>query len=129
MKLYKVCFLISLFLVFTNVYAEKYEYTGTCNLHNFMEVFDECLDKELATYDKELNVLYNKLYKTKYLKKAERFWIKFREADCDYMARSVNEGKEYQAIEKACSINKTKERIADLKRSYFYSDWFKSDDG
>ena len=52
------------------------------------------------------------------LKKAERVWVKFKEADCDSIASDVNLGKEYIYIYKACLVNKTKERIEDFKRSY-----------
>jgi uncharacterized protein YecT (DUF1311 family) len=128
MKLNGIYFLIGIFFIPNNLYAKKYEYMGSCKFHGSMGVFEECLDKELTTYDKELNTLYKALPKTKDLKNAERLWIKFREADCNYMAKEVHEGKAYQVVEKACSINRTKERIADLKRSYYYRGWFEQED-
>jgi uncharacterized protein YecT (DUF1311 family) len=109
------------------LYAKKYEYSGYCASKNHINDFEHCLDKELAKYDKELNDLYRGFLKRsphERLKKIEVMWINFKEADCDYMAREVQGGLEFQFIYKACLINKTKARIADLKRSFFYYGWF-----
>lgn len=123
-------FYFSLFSMISTsyLYANKYEYTGTCKFNGNMNIFEYCLDKELSNYDRELNNLYKDIYKktsNKRLKNAELIWIKFKEADCTYIAYEVNEGSEFQSIQKACLINKTKARITDLKRSFFYSGWFK----
>ncbi|CEG56040.1 lysozyme inhibitor LprI family protein [Legionella fallonii] len=128
MKVHKIYFLVGLFFISIQLNAQKYEYTGNCNANNYKEKFEDCLDKEVAMYDKELNILYNRLSKYssyKQLRKTERLWIKFKEEDCDYIANEVNGGKFYQFIYDVCLINKTKARIDDLKRSYFYSGWFK----
>ena len=127
MKFYKICFSVGLLCVSFHLHAKGYEYIGNCTFNGYMDEFEHCLDKELAIYDKELNNLYRSFFKRgpqKKLRKIEQLWIKFKEADCDYMAREVNEGLEFQVIYRACLINKTKARIADLKRSYFYSGWF-----
>lgn len=114
-------------------YAKNYEYQGNCLFQGDPYVFEACLAKELSFYDSILNKLYKAQLKVgtkeelKLQKKAEQLWIKFRDADCEFMASVVNEGLEYQFISGACLINKTKARIADLKRSFFYSDWFKKD--
>lgn len=82
----------------------------------------------LASYDKELNDLYRGFLKNsphKELKKIEALWIRFKEADCDYIASEVHGGQYYDDVYKACLINKTKARIADLKRSFLYRGWFK----
>lgn len=127
MKFYKICFVVCLFSVTLQLFAINYEYSGQCRSDNITESFESCLDKELAMYDKELNELYSRFLKRgphKDLKKIELLWIKYKEADCSYMAREVNGGLQYQFIRNACLINKTKSRIDDLKRSFFYSGWF-----
>ena len=122
---------VSIFIIFCVIsnYAssKQYEYDGNCKFNGSIYDFDDCLNTELAIYDKELNKVYNENYKLfgdKDYKKTELLWVKFKEADCSYMAKNVNEGTGYKSIYAACLINKTKARIADLKRSYFYSKWF-----
>ena len=125
MNFYRIVFLICLFFMTMHVQAKRYEYNGKCRFNGYMEDFEQCLNKELAMYDRELNNIYKSFNPNKNLKKAEALWVKFKEADCDYMANEVNEGREFPVIEKACLINKTQARIVDLKRSFFYSEWFK----
>ena len=130
MKFYKIYFLVCIFLMINQLHAKKYEYNGPCVFKGYTKIFEQCLDQELMMYDEKLNDLYKSLFQqvpNKHLKKAELLWIKFKEADCEYMAYEVNEGKEFQSIYKACLINKTKTRIVDLKRSYFYHGWFKDE--
>ncbi|CEG56034.1 lysozyme inhibitor LprI family protein [Legionella fallonii] len=128
MKVCQIYFLVVVSFISVQVNAQKYEYTGNCSMDNYQENFEDCLDKELATYDKELNILYkreSKYSSYKQLQKAERLWIKFKKEDCVYIARTVHGGKMYPFIYRACLINKTKARISDLKRSVFYRGWFK----
>lgn len=85
------------------------------------------MDNEFVKYDRELNVIYKQIFKqypTVGLKNVEEAWVKFKESDCEYMARSVNGGIFYPFIRKACWTNKTKARIADLQRDYYHSGWF-----
>lgn len=127
MMFFKKYVVVCILFVSPFIYAKQYEYTGSCRFTGYDDVFEACLDQELAMHDKELNHLYHRFQKmSSYdkLKKIELLWIKFKEEDCKYMAREVNGGKEYQSVYKACLINKTKARIRDFKRSYFDSDWF-----
>lgn len=127
MKIFKVLSLIVVFAVNPCLYAKEVEYTGSCT-SKFTDKFEECLDAELSMYDNKLNKIYRQFFKRsphEKLRKIEAQWIKFKESDCDYMAKEVHGGQYYQFIHKACLINKTKERISDLKRSYFYRGWFK----
>lgn len=117
------CLYIAPFCLNANVYA----YNGDCKLMGDMSVFEDCLNTELSKYDRELNIIYRGLLKgsnNKQLNKTEMLWIKFKEKDCEYMAREVDEGREYSVIRTVCLIDKTRTRIVDLKRSYFYSNWF-----
>lgn len=128
MKFYKTYFLVVFFSIATSLHAEKYQYNGNCKFIGNVENFKHCLDEELVLYDRELNDLYKSYFNnkpSKYLRKAETSWIKFKEDDCDYIAAEVNGGSYYDVIYKACLINKTKVRINDLKRSFFFFGWFK----
>lgn len=129
MKSLGFIFCVTFFLNINCLYSEKSYYKGDCIYHQGFDDLDTCLNKELTEYDKDLNVLYRKLTvspvnKNK-LKKAEMLWIKFKEADCDYMASEVNGGKEYNDIYTACLINRTKERISDLTHSLSFLKWFR----
>lgn len=127
MKIYKNWILLVLLLISYQLHAKQYEYNGSCKFNGDMNGFEQCLNKERVTYDKELNDLYSKLFKRGHnsaLKKSETLWIKFKESDCVFMAEAVNDGMYFQAVEQACLIDKTKARIADLKRSFFFSQWF-----
>lgn len=132
MKL-RYIFFVCLLSLSPFLYAKTYEYQGSCSSDLDPDAFEACLSKELSYYDSILNKMYKESLKTgtkkelELLKNAERLWMKFRDADCDFMAFAVNGGLEYQLILDGCLINKTKARIADLKRSFFYSHWFKND--
>lgn len=111
----------------TFAHAQNYEYSGNCKFAGDSDIFEYCLKNELAKYDRELNRLYRTYFKNmsnKNLKKVELLWVKFKDADCHYMAHEVNAGKEYSAILNVCLINKTKARIQDLRRPYAYKEWF-----
>ncbi|MDP3269774.1 MAG: lysozyme inhibitor LprI family protein [Legionella sp.] len=119
-------FFLLFMIISNNTYSKKLEYSGSCKFQGYMDRLITCLDKELENYDKELNLLYKKefdRFRNNRLKNTELIWIKFREADCEYIAYEVNEGLQFPIIYKICMINKTKIRIADLKRSVFYIDW------
>lgn len=111
-----------------NLFAyTKYEYTGECRFVSYSKEFQDCLDKEFIKYDRELNAVYQQLFKhypNVGLRTVEEAWVKFKEADCAYMAREVDRGIFYPFILKACWTSKTKARIADLQRDYYHSGWF-----
>lgn len=128
MKKYYIFFIIVIFFNTKSLNANKYDYKGDCVCHPIYSGLKECLDKELDEYDKKLNYLYKKLYtgvSDNKLKNTEKLWIKFKEADCDYIASEVEQGKVYVYVYKACLINRTKERINDLKRSYLFFEWIR----
>lgn len=125
MSRYRSCFMIALLSLSSYLWANEYEYNGQCK--GYKNNFEDCLDKELAKYDKELNDIYKSFLKDgphKELIKVEQLWVKYKEADCSYMAKEVHGSLYYQFVYNACLINKTKTRIAELKRSYFYAGWF-----
>lgn len=63
MKIYKIYFLVVIFSISAHLYAKNIEYTWHCASKNYINDFENCLDKELAKYDKELNDLYRGILK------------------------------------------------------------------
>lgn len=127
MRLFSCFFYLGFFFFSFHADAGNYEYNGECKFVGYTEEFEQCLDSEFKKYDDQLNVIYSSVVKAlpdrKFIE-IEKTWIKFKEYDCHYMAREVNGGVDYISIYKACLINKTKARIHELKRSFFYSGWF-----
>lgn len=127
MKYSRQIILILALCIFAPLYANQLAYNGECGLKGHDDNIEICLDKELARYDKELNELYSAFFKRsphEELKKVELLWVKFKEADCSYVAKEVHGGYYFPFIYKACLVNKTKDRISDLKRSLRYYGWF-----
>lgn len=122
MKITKIYYLVLMFVTLS-ANSNQFYYNGSCGVTK--DDFDSCLEQELLNYDKQLNKIYKKLKPNKQLVQVQKNWIKFKESDCNYMAKEVNSGKYYDDILKACLINATQSRIKDLQRSYFYSHWYK----
>jgi uncharacterized protein YecT (DUF1311 family) len=86
----------------------------------------DCLSKELATADKELNATYAKLRAAmnkepvELLTKAQKLWISLRDADCDLEAEAYKGGSAYQAVYLQCRINKTMQRTSEFKKSTYW---------
>jgi uncharacterized protein YecT (DUF1311 family) len=86
----------------------------------------ECLAAELAVVDKELNSTYARLRggmkkegaeTLELLTKAQKLWVSLRDADCELEAESHKGGTGYQAVYLQCSIDRTRQRISEFKRS------------
>src|ERR1043165_5900900 len=82
---------------------------------------NRCAAAELRRADVRLNAAYDQLLKKldtnrrAKLQKAERAWIAFRDAQCDYEG-SESEGGSIQPLEiAACKTELTKARIAQLR--------------
>lgn len=80
-----------------------------------------CLDQELKLEDAKLNRYYkqcrNKLdtiAKGKLLK-AQKAWITFRDAECDYHADEMRGGSAESMIGLGCLVEMTKDRVEILK--------------
>lgn len=111
-----------------NIHAAviEYQYDGKCRNFKHVDLFEQCLDKELAFYDGKLNGLYLSFPRNAPLENAELSWIKFKETDCRFMAQSSKDPVYSRLIYKACVIDKTKNRINDLKKINAYIEWFRT---
>jgi uncharacterized protein YecT (DUF1311 family) len=92
-----------------------------CDSPQTQAEMNRCAGEELRRNDAQLNVAYSRLLKKldpnrrAKLQKAERAWVAFRDAQCDYEG-SESEGGSIQPLEiAACKTELTKARIAQLR--------------
>ncbi|RDL50802.1 hypothetical protein BLJAPNOD_01926 [Ensifer sp. M14] len=84
---------------------------------------NECADKSLKASDTELNTLYKQIEarlkddqdKAKLLVAAQKAWIAFRDAECDFSAAGVTGGSVYPMIVLQCRDGLTQNRVKDFK--------------
>ncbi|MDD2932567.1 MAG: lysozyme inhibitor LprI family protein [Methylotenera sp.] len=76
-----------------------------------------CAYDHFKNTDAELNNLYKKLTRestTDKLRIAQRAWIKYRDAQCDYEASDFDDGSMQPTIHSSCLAELTKQRIKEL---------------
>lgn len=77
--------------------------------------------EEYQKVDKELNKVYKQLtsklepHQKKLLVESQRQWIKFRDADCDFVASEFEGGSVQPLVINECMTERTKTRIKELK--------------
>ncbi|MGH6809784.1 MAG: lysozyme inhibitor LprI family protein [Ensifer adhaerens] len=84
---------------------------------------NECADKAFKASDTELNALYKQIEarlkddqdKTKLLVSAQKAWIAFRDAECNFSAAGVAGGSVYPMIVLQCRDGLTQNRVKDFK--------------
>jgi uncharacterized protein YecT (DUF1311 family) len=82
-----------------------------------------CAGKAYAKSDAELNVLYKQIEARlkddadtkKLLVSAQKAWIGYRDAECNFSSSTVTGGTAYPFISSTCLDGMTKSRIEDLK--------------
>jgi len=88
---------------------------------------EQCLFKVEKSVDAELNRLYRKVVKdwgpkdAAILRKAERFWIEYRDANCEAETATYEGGSIAPSISGSCRIRLTRQRIEEIKSIYFQS--------
>jgi len=81
----------------------------------------QCLKAKTARWDKQLNAAYRAAFKAagpkqaEQLRKAQRLWIKYRDANCLYY--DLGEGTIARIEAGSCMIDMTKGRAQELKRA------------
>lgn len=111
---------ISVFLVFLAFPAGAAE---NCANANDQASMNECADKEFKSSDRELNQRYNEIKArlkddtdtTKRLVAAQRAWVSYRDAECDFSSFGVAGGSIYPMIAAQCRSALTNSRIDDFK--------------
>jgi len=84
---------------------------------------NQCAAKESKVADNELNSLYKQITArlkdnpeaTRMLVKAQRAWIGFRDAECEFSASGVEGGSVYPLIYGNCIAAQTKARVEAFK--------------
>src|SRR5215469_11032103 len=83
---------------------------------------NDCAAKEFHDADQKLNKLYAELSRKlepdrlEKLKEAERAWIKFRDADCDFQTYLNRGGTIYPMVYNGCLTENAKNRIKQLEQ-------------
>lgn len=80
-----------------------------------------CLGGELLVADRQLNHVYGHLVsrlpadQRPLLKKAQRAWLIYRDAECEMQAALAAGGQAYQALIISCELEKTQHRLVELE--------------
>lgn len=98
-----------------------YAAAGACDQILAQDRLESCLGDELSAADKQLNDVYGRLVtrlsagQKLVLKKAQRAWLIYRDADCEMQGEQAVGGQAYQALIISCEIEKTQHRIVELE--------------
>ena len=124
MKKLMILFLVSsaVFLGFHTVTAQD-----VCDDAYTQAELNQCTYEDYQNADKDLNAVYKVLVdtikksgdteaKTK-LVEAQRAWIKFRDAECEFSAHPMNGGSGWPMLHNGCMAHLTRVRTDEL-RSY-----------
>ncbi|MYM42201.1 lysozyme inhibitor LprI family protein [Duganella qianjiadongensis] len=81
----------------------------------------ECARQDYAEQDRKLNIAYAEYRvrlresQKKQLKDAQRAWIKFRDASCEFESSGVEGGSVYPMVRYLCLSEKTAIRLQEIK--------------
>lgn len=121
MKINITIFILSLTFVITMPLAHSY--TTNCANANDQYALNECVSNDYKNSDSELNKLYKEIRKRlaeqpdsiHRLVAAQRAWISFRDAECNFVSANLQGGSSYGMIKGMCLSRLTQTRIKDLK--------------
>ena len=81
---------------------------------NTQSEMNECAANDYKLANRDLNAYYSKLEKTDELVKAERAWIAYRDAECNYQAKPFAGGSAAPMVLASCLADLTKQRLQQL---------------
>jgi uncharacterized protein YecT (DUF1311 family) len=102
--------------------AQQSRKKNPCDNAQTQQEMDNCSAKELRAADQKLNKLYADLSsklepeRLAKLKEAERAWIKFRDADCDFQSYLNKGGTIYPVVYNGCLTDNINNRIKQLEQ-------------
>jgi uncharacterized protein YecT (DUF1311 family) len=117
------CLLVALSL-FVGATASIVQAADDCDAPGLSQAeLNECYGNAYKKIDAELNVLYRQITArlkddkatTKLLVAAQRAWVAFRDAECDFSASGVSGGSAHGMILAICLNKLTGKRIDDFK--------------
>jgi uncharacterized protein YecT (DUF1311 family) len=114
----KACLIAAMALLVTSP-----AHAGDCADATTQTEMDICADQAFKAYDATLNQLYRQIQARlngdasaqKQLVTAQRAWVAFRNAECDFAASATEGGSIHPMIVSDCQDALTKRRIADFK--------------
>ncbi len=83
----------------------------------------QCMANAFGVADKKLNATYAEMRREldpgarEQLVKAQKAWLQFRDADCDFEAEAVRGGSAYQSEYIRCQLTRTRAREKELRES------------
>jgi uncharacterized protein YecT (DUF1311 family) len=94
-----------------------------CNDQSNQMELDICADQDFRAADKALNETYGEIVKRlsddsdghKRLSAAQKAWIAFRDAECDFQAGNSIDGSIYPMLISMCRTGLTQKRTTELK--------------
>lgn len=94
-----------------------------CANANDQATMNECTDKAFRASDAELNMLYKQIQgrlkddpdTAKLLVAAQRAWVGFRDAECEFSSSGVAKGSIYPMTVLQCHDGMTQQRIKDFQ--------------
>ncbi|GKW23075.1 lysozyme inhibitor LprI family protein [Pectobacterium polonicum] len=93
-----------------------------CNNANTQLDMNQCADRAYKKVDDELNKLYQDVVKRvaieehkALLKSAQRKWIAYRDADCEFQTFPTTGGSVHGMVYSQCLTEKTAERVKEFK--------------
>jgi len=100
-----------------------YSHPAGCTNASDQRTLNECANNEYKKSDSELNKIYKDIRKrldqqpdsAKKLVAAQRAWIAFRDAECNFAAANSQDGSAYGMLISVCRDRLTQARIKDFK--------------
>ena len=118
------CWLLVALSLFVGATALTAQAADGCDAPGLSQAeLNECYGNAYKKADAELNVLYRQITArlkdnkatTELLVAAQRAWVAFRDAECDFSASGVSGGSAYGLILAICLVRLTGKRIVDFK--------------
>jgi uncharacterized protein YecT (DUF1311 family) len=104
------------------VRAQQSPKKNPCDRAQTQIEMNDCAAKQFRAADQKLNKLYAELSakldpeRLAKLKEAERAWIKFRDADCDFQSSLYKGGSIYPMIYNGCLTDNINNRLNQLEQ-------------
>ncbi|HEY8225057.1 MAG TPA: lysozyme inhibitor LprI family protein [Pyrinomonadaceae bacterium] len=116
-----LCFSLVLMIVLGQTFGQRKKKTDPCAESQNQADMNNCYGNEYKTADAILNQTYRRLVsmlndeEKSQLKEVETAWLKYRDANCDFVADQYKGGTLRPTIHAICLARVTSNRTAELK--------------